>query len=201
MCRELAELAMELARAAARRTLQAWQAEEAAEPANNSKAPAPAARAARASKTPDPGLLFARLSTAARQAIALEARIAAGPVPARRGTDRASRPPPDERRATLRQVLRDATEHHPDRTTIRRDITDSIEAQIAADPAGEIHMGDMLDTICEYLGIEINWSKIHDEVLEKLTALAPKNENETLPPAAAIQAWHQTPILPRAGPP
>ena len=197
MCRELAELAMELARAAARRTLQAWQAEEAAEPANNSKASAPAARAA---KTPDPGLLFARLSTAARQAIALEARIAAGPAPARRGTSGASRPPRDERRATLRKVLNDATEHHPYRTTIRRDITDSIEAQIAADPAGEIHMGDMLDTICEYLGIEIDWSKLSDEVLEKLTAPAPEDDAEAVPPASANQAWRQTPVLPRAGP-
>ena len=37
-------------------------------------------------------------------------------------------------------------------------------------------MGDMLDTICEDLGIEINWSKIRDEVLEKLTAPQPEDE-------------------------
>ena len=196
MCRELAELAMELARAAARRTLRAWQAEEEAETA----AAKPVAEAPGA-KTPDPGLLFTRLSTAARQAITLEARIAAGPAAfAPRSSRTAPRPAPDDRRATIRQVLHEATEHHPDRTAFRREIAERLEEEIAADPEGEIHMGDMLDTICEDLGIEINWSKIHDEILEKLTAPAPEDApNETIPPPPGIQARYQTP-LPRAGP-
>ena len=77
VCRELADLAMELARAAARRTLQAWQAQEEAEPANADKAAGPARRG------PNPGLLFLRFSSAVRQAIALENRIAAGAAPVR----------------------------------------------------------------------------------------------------------------------
>ena len=162
VCRELADLAMELARAAARRTLQAWQAQEEAEPANADKAAAPARRG------PDPGLLFLRFSSAVRQAIALENRIAAGAAPVR--GKRASGPSLDARRATLHQLLEEATEDHPERNAVRRDIAERIEQEIAADPDGETHLNDMFGGLCATLGIDVAWNKLPDDSLEKLTS-------------------------------
>ena len=200
ICRELAELAMELACAAARGTLRTWQAEDATEPAAGEEG-------AQTAKAADPGLLFARLSTAVRQAITLEARIAAGPQAFNARTPRgpALRPPPDERRATIRQVLHEATEHHPDRTAFRKEIAERIEEEIAADPDGEIHMGDMLDSICDDLDIEINWNKIHDAVLEKLTAPIQGGEAEPVPepppePPTFSEPWHSNITHPRTRP-
>ena len=86
MCQELAELGMAMAHALARKTL-AQMAEPEAEPTPSRS-------------QPDPALSFARLSAAVRQAITLEARIAAGPerpVNTRRRHHPAHRPdpPPD----------------------------------------------------------------------------------------------------------
>src|SRR3954471_3207138 len=93
MLREMAELAMEVARDAAAKAT----------------SPDPATAGC-----PDPGLTFARATRAARQAIALETRIAAGDLPPMR----APRDPatsPDPRRALLRQALHKAAQPEPNR--------------------------------------------------------------------------------------
>jgi len=66
-CRRMAELALQLAETAAR------QAQE-------------QAQSGKKTKGPDPSLVFIRLCTTVRQSIALEARLTAGPKPARHRT-------------------------------------------------------------------------------------------------------------------
>jgi len=88
MVRELGELGMALARAAAKQALLAWREPPGAAaepPASEESAPDTQANetqtaepAAGIRPRPDHALVFARLSRAVRQTIALEARIAAG---------------------------------------------------------------------------------------------------------------------------
>ena len=149
---------MAMARAAAARAMRDWAVEEAkAKPAGAEIGP-PA-------KTPDPGLLFTRLAGAVRQAIALEARLAAGPQAPKRG---ASHPPPDPRRPILRQVLTDITQPLADHTRIKRESLEHLEAELAADTKGDTAIGEIFESICEALGIDIPWNKLNDEMLVAL---------------------------------
>ena len=146
MLREMAELAMEVARHAA------------------AKATSPDPATADA---PDPGLTFARATRAARQAIALETRIAAGDLPSLRQPRPANDPAaaPDPRRAHLRQALHKAARAEPGRPALRRDIDISIERELGADPEAEIATGEILAKLSNQLGLPFDPSLLPDHFL------------------------------------
>ena len=152
MLREMAELAMEVARAAA------------------AKATSPDPATADA---PDPGLTFAR---ATRQAIALETRIAAGDLPPMRAPrparDPAAPPAPDPRRTHLRQALHKAAQGEPNRAALRREIDVSIERELGADPEAEIATGEILAKLSNQLGLPFDPSLLPDHFLAAPTRSA-----------------------------
>ena len=142
MCAELADLAMQLARAAAARTLTTWAepeqppaaeppsthlpetpSTEAAAPQSPSETaphanPAPTRRAPNHAASPaspkqiDPAILFTRLAAIVRDCVALEARLSAT-VATCAAPRAASRPRwVDPRRAHLREALHFVTENH-----------------------------------------------------------------------------------------
>ena len=146
MLREMAELAMAIARDAAAKA--------------TSLDPTPPG-------APDPGLTFARATRAARQAIALETRIAAGDLPSLRPSRPANDPAaaPDPRRAHLRQALHKAARAEPGRPALRRDIDISIERELGADPEAEIATGEILAKLSEQLGLPFDPSLLPDHFL------------------------------------
>ncbi len=166
---ELAELGMAMARAVAGAALHPPPAPDAAAPPEAT----PAAPRAPHRKG-DPGLVFARLALAVRQTIALEARIVAErDNPSGR---RPPPPPPDPRRALLRRAFRDAADPGTGgaadpstggaaATGFRREVDERIEEELAADPGGQIPIEDILDAICDDLGIDLDLSQVPDEVL------------------------------------
>jgi len=176
MCEEMAELGMNLARKAA---------QDAA--ARQSADPAAGDRRSTLGKTTDPATLFTRLCSAIRQAIALEARLAAGQKPNRKVTGPAL--PADSRRATLRQVFFHVTERNPNRVEIRRATSARLDEELAEDPDGKIHIGDLFTKICEDLAVEIDLATLPDALLDLLC-----------PEDADQQAQHQaTQPLPQTG--
>ena len=194
MCAELADLAMQLARAAATRALtdladpEAPQAAApqftqaaappqppeppsllAAEP-HQARATAPRASAIRiASPTHiDPALLFTRLAAVVRDCIALEARLAAGLTNTRATSTRALPREADPRRAPLRAILDLATQNHPARAALNRDITARLEEHLQADPFQTINPAQILDAICDEFGVDLDLANISDDHLDVL---------------------------------
>ena len=191
MCAELADLAMQLARAAAARALADCAAPDqpaAAEPAPLQAAeqphqaretaphenPAPTRRPTipRLSlpRPTDPALLFTRLAAVVRDCITLEARLAAGLAPPRGKTTHASALtlPADPRRTLLREILRRAIEHHPARAALNRDITTRLEEHLEADPDQALHPTQILEFICDEFQIEPDWANLPDEYLDAI---------------------------------
>ena len=170
MLREMAELAMEVARHAA------------------AKATSPDPATADA---PDPGLTFARATRAARQAIALETRIAAGDLPPMRAPrparDPAAPPAPDPRRTHLRQALHKAAQGEPNRAALRREIDVSIERELGADPEAEIATGEILAKLSNQLGLPFDPSLLPDHFL-------------AAPTRSAANGAHQPPTKPTPRP-
>jgi len=160
MLREIAELAMAVARDAAAKA--------------TDPNPAPAER-------PDPGLTFARATRAARQAIALETRIAAGDLPPMRAPRPARDPAAaaDPRRALLRQALHKAAATDPNRAALRREIDECIERELGADPEAEIATGEILVKLSEQLGLPFDASLLPDEFL---TPNPTRARDQTAPP-------------------
>ncbi len=145
MLREMAELSMAVARDAAAKA--------------TNPTPDPDA--------PDPGRTFARATHAARQAIALEARIAAGGLPPIRGSRPASGPaaPPDPRRPLLRQALHKAAQNEPNRAALRREIEEGIELELLDDPEAELAVAEILAKLSEQLGLPFDPSILPDHFL------------------------------------
>ncbi|HEX4260622.1 MAG TPA: hypothetical protein VHY76_05940, partial [Acetobacteraceae bacterium] len=149
MLRELAEIGMALARALGEQALAALEA-----PAT------PDAAAPQAEATPqpstartDPGLAFARVARAVRQCIALEARIAAGPLPARRGRA-APQQAPNPRREHIRRVVRLAAEADGlSFTTVRGEIDERLDDELEADPDGDTPVEDIIFAIIRDFGL------------------------------------------------
>ena len=208
MCAELADLAMQLARAAATRALTdladpealpaaapqstqaaAPQPTEAAAPPppqppeppsllaaepHQARATAPRASAIRiASPTHiDPALLFTRLAAVVRDCIALEARLAAGLTNTRATSTRALPREADPRRAPLRAILDLATQNHPARAALNRDITARLEEHLQADPFQTINPAQILDAICDEFAVALDVGKVGDEHLDLLIGAA-----------------------------
>ncbi|HEX4260480.1 MAG TPA: hypothetical protein VHY76_05220 [Acetobacteraceae bacterium] len=157
MLRELSEIGMALARAIGEQALAALETPSPSDPQAVPTAPAP--------NRTDPGLAFARVARAVRQCIALEARIAAGPLPAARGRG-APRPAPDPRRETVRRVVRLAAEADGlSAATLKRDIEERLDEELDADPDGEIEVEDHIAAILGDLGLGRNLARQPDEVL------------------------------------
>jgi hypothetical protein len=213
MCAELADLAMQLARAAASRALTdladpeappaavpqstqtpAPQPTEAAEPPSllaaephQARATAPRASAIRiASPTHiDPALLFTRLAAVVRDCIALEARLAAGLASTRGTTSTRALPrEADPRRAPLRAILDLATQNHPARATLNRDITARLEEHLQADPFQTINPAQILDAICDEFGVDLDLATISDDHLDVLCGTAIDGGEDAFDPRA-----------------
>jgi hypothetical protein len=148
MCQRLAELALDLAEVAAKK---------AKEELEN---PAPAKP-----KTPDAATLFTRLSTAVRQAIALEVKLAGT---ASRAAAAPEAGPEDPRRDIIRQVLDISTAKNPDRGQLRRDIMRLVDKAIEADPEGNNEPFDIIQPIFNDHNLAINYNQIYDDLLDKL---------------------------------
>jgi len=180
MCEEMAELGMDLARAAARQAAREAAALEAAAQHPQSGLPTPAQT--RPHKTTDPATLFTRLCSAVRQAIALEAKLANLPAPGRRSS-LAAPPIDDPRRAILRQVFHHVTERNPNRQAIRRQTSERLDEELALDPEGNTHVGDLFTKICEDLAVEIDLATLPDALLD---LLCPDDPNA---PPSDLSQW------------
>jgi hypothetical protein len=180
---------MQLARAAAAKTLAEWAEPEqspTAEPLSNQPAeppsePAPAPKRATSTalrKPTDPAQLFTRLVAAVRDCIALEARFAAATTPAAaRAASLQLRA--DPRRAPLRDAFRLVTENHPDRAELLRETTARLDEELTADEDQSIDAPTLFFAICEELGIEIDFATLPDEYLDfapELRATSPPGE-------------------------
>ncbi len=168
MCQELADLGMQLARAAAKRALH-----EAEQPADQPRR-----------KTPDPNLAFTRVSREVRQIIALEIRLTAGPAAtrARPSQPRASAPkttspaklqPPspaytDDRREALHQAFEYLTREHPKRDSLRGDFAAFVTLRLLNDKAGRNSASTLLIDIGKHLGLDFDGAAIPEEIYQAL---------------------------------
>ena len=116
------------------------------------------------SKPTDPATLFTRLAAVVRDCITLEARLAAG-IAAARPSTRASALHADPRRVPLRDALRFVIKNHPDRADLTSDANSRLDAELLDDPDQTIEPGELLSTICNSLGIEIDYATLPDEYL------------------------------------
>jgi len=211
MCAELADLAMQLARATAARALADQAAPEAPpstqateppstqatappspQPLEPAAASGPAAHPARATapratlscpRQIDPALLFTRLAAVVRDCITLEARLAAGLAPTRGTRPRASLSA-DPRRDLLREILRRAIEHHPARAALNREIPARLEQHLEADPDQTLHPTEILEKICDEFQIEPDWANLPDEYLDAICEGLEEPGEETPDPRA-----------------
>ena len=190
---------MQLARAAAARTLTNWSEPEpppapepppipapephsdpeAAPPPN--RAPTPHRAAGTSSyKSIDPAVLFTRLAATVRDCITLEARLTAGAGPTTRAATLQLRA--DPRRAPLREAFRDAIKNHPDRAELQRESTTRLDEELTADPDQTIDLGRLFFTLCDELGIEVDLAIVPDELLLWAVETTNPNEAVTNPP-------------------
>ncbi len=170
MAQELAELGMGLARSAAARATTLFAEEAAAPPPDPAEAPEPPPVTAAVPLTPaqSHAFTFARLSNAIRQAIALEARIAAdafAPRPAAAARAPAQPRRPDARRALLRQALHEAAATEPDPALLRRAIDARIEDELQADPDVTTPVWELLESISADMALTLNLPRLPDACL------------------------------------
>jgi hypothetical protein len=151
MCRDLAELGMALAQAAAKQALADFAA--LAQPADKQAAPA--------APGPDYTQLFIRLSANVRQIMLLEARLDAGEAP--------PRPPADPRRAIIRQALDFAIGNRQDRPALCRAAWDQLDQKLAADPKCESRPAAIIHSILDPMGISVSFAKMPSALRDALT--------------------------------
>jgi hypothetical protein len=164
MCRDLADIAMELAQLAAARARVSLAVDS--PPAESGPEPQAAATRRPPPKTIDPAVLFTRLSRSVQQTIALEARIAGDAPkagPASRKTLRA-----DPRWNIIREIIKIATEKHPDRNEIRREAEARLNEELQADPDQTATTRQTLQTIIDEVGIEVDYNQLPNELLHPL---------------------------------
>jgi hypothetical protein len=194
MCAELADLAMQLARAAAARTLAGWTEPEASPPAaqpqsdpetaphansapTSRRAANPAASAS-SYKPIDPAVLFTRLAAVVRDSIALEARLTAGASTGAKSRAAALVLRADPRRAPLREAFGRATVNHPDRADLRRETSARVDEQLANDPDQTVGIGTLFFNLCDELGIEVDLAIVPDEFLTSYSETTTSGEAE-----------------------
>ncbi len=154
MCRHMAEMAMDLAQAAAEKAMRDLSDEE-EPPETQPKRGAP--------RKPDPAQTFVRLTGVVRQTITLEIRIANPPqTQARKGREKKF----DPRRATLKRLIHETTDRCPDRNDLRKGADRTIEDHLADDQYDETSMPDLFQSICKEAGIEPNQRRLSDEMLD-----------------------------------
>ena len=189
LCQELLDLAMQLTRAAAAKALREYEAAETETPGEANTKP---------HKGPDQITLFTRLATTVRQAIALEARLTAGPSASPRASratihdarpTRDANPDPyaDPRLEVIARVLDDATKNHPRRRTIHETCVRRILECLTQDPNYEFPAEAILVAISDEVGIEVNYGKLSDKTLAELL---PTRFRPTPEQAAAGQAGY-----------
>jgi hypothetical protein len=177
---ELEELGMQLARATAAKALAdlaepdppeaAEDVEAAAQseplatelPVKTTPRSAPA-RSSASSRKADAVTSFIRLAAAIRELIALEAGLAAGPTTKSGIISPALRA--DRRRPFLQEAIRQVTEHHSDRTALRRAMNTRSDEILEADPDQTKTLPKIFFPLCEELGIEPDTSKLSDEII------------------------------------
>ncbi len=176
---------MQLTRAAATRALAAAEA-EAAHPTPASTHPATPDAASPIPRTPDPNLAFARLASAVRQAVKLEAQIAAGVFT--RAPAATAHPELDvaalNRAADhglLSSGLRRLTETHPDRYALHETIQDTIEETLADHP--EDPLPTHFARACQILGLTPDFSSFPDHLVEFLHPAPPTTHHQPAWPA------------------
>jgi hypothetical protein len=206
LCAELADLAMQLARAAAARTLTKWAEpqqppaaetqsvpagatpSDAATASQSDPAPPPRGTSGHAATTApckpiDPAVLFTRFAAVVRDCIALEARLTAGAGPTTRAASILLRA--DPRRAPLREAFDRATENHPDRAELRRETTTRLDEELTADPDQTNDLGRLFFTLCDELGIEVDLAILPDEFLTWAVETADPDEEAPDPRATS----------------
>jgi len=159
MLQRLAEIGMELAEAVGRQALE--QAKAASEPAGTPQ-----------KAGPDLGLVFTRISRAVRQTVALEARIAEGPLTPRavsaaldRQAERAALAETDRRRRRKAQVGRIVKQAiNAELTGIKayqreRELRERLEDEDVETDIGDHPIGEIIARICWDLGLDPNWRR------------------------------------------
>ncbi len=192
MLRELAEIGMALARAIGEQALAALEA-----PPPDPETPQPEAPPSPAPNRADPGLAFARVARAVRQCIALEARIAAGPLPAPRGRA-APQPAPDPRREHIRRVVRLAAEADGlSFTALKREIDERLDDELEADPDGDTPVEEIIFAIIRDFGLARDLAHQPDEVIAILAGPGPDEADPLDPDATATPTPTRTPASTR----
>jgi hypothetical protein len=206
MLAELAELGMQLARATAARALAELAEPEApeeqpeappSEPQATELPPEPAAIPRETVRSPttasrkptDPVTSFIRLATAICQIIALEAGLAAGPAPIRGQVSPQLRA--DPRRLPLIEALNDQIKKHPDRTSLRREISTFLDNELTADPDQEKDASEFFFVTLNHFDIEVDYNLVPDLLL----GYGPVKTDADFPPDDPI--WRD-PLTPRA---
>ncbi len=146
--RRMADLAEILAEAAAARA-QMTLAELPPGPEQAGQPPS------RLQRPPNPTKLFTQLANVLRQSINLECRIIAGRAAALPRHTQA-----DPRRAKIRRAIRQATTGRPDRAVRRQEADALLETELALDPDGTNSLPDLLETICEDVGFELDYEQL-----------------------------------------
>jgi hypothetical protein len=190
---------MQLARAAAARTLTNWakpeqppasapqsiptaapQSDPETAPQSN---PAPTRHAAghptstASYKQIDPAVLFTRFAAVVRDCIALETRLTAGAGPTSRAVTLQLRA--DPRRAPAREAFDQAIKNHPDRAILLRETTSRLDEELTADADQTLGAGNFFFAICHELGIEIDLAILPDELLLSYVDTTARAEAET----------------------
>ena len=153
LCRRLADLAMQLAEAAAARAAEALDApapDRHQDPADPDAQPLPGTH---------PATLFTRLAGVVRQAIALECRVVAG-----HAASMAPHTQADPRRAKIRLAIRHATEGRLNRAELRHQADTLLNTELALDPDGTASLPDLLATLCEDLNFRIDYDRLANDL-------------------------------------
>ena len=140
------------------------------------KQPEPDPETAPRTRAPNHISEFVQLTRALNQTMIIENRVANDDFAgikrhfrsAGAATSATARPaanPQDPRRPLVRHALYDATRAVPDRARRRREIDDSIEQHLAADPAQTAQAINILQAVSEALDIHIDPARLTDEIL------------------------------------
>ena len=182
MLADLEELGMQLARATAAKALAELAEpdppeEEAEEPLCEPPTAEPKPEAAQAAAqrrtapkssgtTPrktDAVTSFIRLAKAVCELIALEAGLTAGPATKSGLVSPALRA--DPRREPLLKAFREVTEHTQDKSAVRYEMSYRMDQELTADPEQLLGLPEIFYPICRALGIELDVSKLSDEII------------------------------------